>query len=501
MTLPQVSDLETNIWAVTPLAAAASQPALVVRVVYDKPMNYDYNPTISFSPDLLNDGATPTLSLYGSWWVGPEAFDAWYTVSDSSEPLANVAVTVSGAKDVIGNVQVPYTSPKSPTPVFTVDMADPAPPLSTVASVVLTGTQSPGIITAADIGHEVTLEVTYTEPMDYRDAPYVGTGWTGRDDTTTPPTPSTLTRDLDNSYWVSNTVYRSQYLVSASNWFSVGGVSVSVLLGVDATGRDQVSWSNPDVFDVNTATTPPSVSALTLSTQSVTAGMAGTQEFVVTVDYNATMRQGATTVVSFEGTPGEDMTAVNNTLVLNTTLSGWTSDTEYVAYFDIYNVDAVVPDLWVDVAGSQDATGHVQYPYTTDSPNYHGGHFGIHMDPPPAPEVALTESPATPLAAPLATVQTTPLTDPFAASQVLSQVVPLAASQTFSPTAPPLVPPTSPENASPNVAQTVALADAVLSGGPINLSIGELDAPATKDHSPLGPADYALLYAGTWLEA
>ena len=324
--LANVALVETNISQVTEAAATGSQPGLWIKLTYDRPMSNAVRPTITFSPDLSS-----TLTVDSWYCLDDRTFVIKYDVADRDVPFANVVATISGAWDTNGNNQAPCTTPVGTqvsqvcaTPIFTIDTLDAAPPLANPISVTMVGTSpnaQPYMVTDADVGYRELVYVTYDQPMDIRYAPWVGMDWTGADPSTNPPTPLTLTRNLDGSYWVSNTVYLAKFEVADSNWFG-DQIGLRVVGAVDTTGRDSLSYYNPNLFSVNTLTTPPNVTVATPNTRSITSDMDGSQ-FIVTIDYNTTMRQGSTTVVSFEVLPGEDLAPVNATLTLNSSLGGW----------------------------------------------------------------------------------------------------------------------------------------------------------------------------------
>ena len=54
-------------------------------------------------------------------------------------------------------------------------------------------------------------------------------------------------------------------------------------------------------------------------------------------------------------------------------------------------------------------------------------------------------------------------------------------------------------NPPPGALPRAGLADAVLSSGALNLSVGTVSTPATQQ-SVVNPVDHALLYSGTWLD-
>ena len=79
-------------------------------IVYSVTMNTNFNPTVSLSSSDNPVGLANTLSYNAgwSWWTNSTTFVARWDVASSSAVVTTISISVTGAYDTIGNVQLPY---------------------------------------------------------------------------------------------------------------------------------------------------------------------------------------------------------------------------------------------------------------------------------------------------------------------------------------------------------------------------------------------------------
>ena len=84
-TLTVVSDLNIT-------GAGGVPDTFQFRLTYDKPMNTDTTPVITFAPSVAD---TLTFDPSRSWWVSDTVYKAVYTVVDNNVIHSNIAVSTS----------------------------------------------------------------------------------------------------------------------------------------------------------------------------------------------------------------------------------------------------------------------------------------------------------------------------------------------------------------------------------------------------------------------
>jgi Ca2+-binding RTX toxin-like protein len=251
---------------------ADNDTTLTVTVNYSEEMDTTGTPMIGFS-----SGASDVLSASGSgsWNMDGTVFTQTYSV-DADNPsggadIEDITVTVSGATDLVGNVQDEisggeddaFTSGPTDTNtdlgedgdgnapgatggsdgVFDIDTQNP-----TVTSVTI----SDQLITDADDGSTFTVIVTYSEEMDVTDTPSISFSSGG----------STMTSG-SGSWSSGGTVFTQTYTVSDQG-VDIQDVLITVSGGSDIAGNEQVSYTssgedgaNDDIFDIDTLNPVP----------------------------------------------------------------------------------------------------------------------------------------------------------------------------------------------------------------------------------------------------
>ncbi len=100
--------------------------------------------------------------------------------------------------------------------------------------------------------------------------------------------------------------------------------------------------------------TPPTVATLTSNLTTVADANVGTSKFWLTITFSEAMNTAVLPTISF---PVENP---SGTLAFNSTTSGWTTSTVYVARFDVLDANVLLPNIDVQVSGAQDLAGNTQ---------------------------------------------------------------------------------------------------------------------------------------------
>ena len=392
-----------------------------VRVAYDAAMNTNYNPTVSFTPDVAS---TLTYDPAWSWWVSSTIFQAGFDVADANVPVTDVGVNASGAKDIDGNPQDAYSGTNN----FSIDTASPPPVLPQVLDARPTVTN----VTTLNLGaNNFALYITYSQQMYAGTAPAVAL----TPDVTSGPD-ATLAYDAAWSGWNGDTTcFRAAYDVLDSG-ASVSGVSVTITGARDPNGDVQAPKTIEDAFSIDMGPVPPTAtvqqvatSVLLVTDDVVTDESLDAPLFTVWVTYDQTMEVSSVPLLTFDsGFPGD----VSSTLTYNAGKSWWVSYTKFMARYDVADADVVVPDVGIDVSLAYDrATERPQQGYSGTA------NFSIDTLDPPPPAANATAVPgdgANP-PAPLYTVTaanvTSPPSDTFSLSVSYDQAMNPATAPTI----------------------------------------------------------------------
>ena len=234
--LATVQDVAPKVMEVTDIIL--TQFLFALRITYDAQMNTGMSPTVTFTPDV---SSTLTFNTAQSYWISDRLYLASYDVTDADVSVPEVAVAVTGARDILGNVQEVWSGEH----VFWIDTYDPPPPPPAVLSV----TPDPTLLSDATLGTAAfALRITYSQAMNLNYSPAI---------TFSPEVPGTLTYAPAWSWWVSDTTFRARYNVADADAL-VGPVGVRVTGGYDAaTHQLQSSYEGTDNFTIDTSNPPP----------------------------------------------------------------------------------------------------------------------------------------------------------------------------------------------------------------------------------------------------
>ena len=504
-----------------------------LRIIYDRAMNTGLNPAVTFT----SFGTMGGYDAAQSWWVSDTQFKATYTVVDNNVYIPHVDVTVTGGYDTVGNLQDASTI----LDVFSINTAStPAQVVGVVPTVTEVTDNNVGTPLypwdpGAPSNAGLEVRITYDQAMQ-GNTPTVSFS---------PNVAGTLTYNAAHSWWTSPTTFKASYDVADANVL-LNPISINVSGARDTTGGhyDQARYSGPAGFSIDTLDPAPALAAATPTTNLtlVSDWNVGTDTFVIRLAYDKSMRTGVTPTITFSPN-------VSSTLQFDAGASWWITDTLYQAKYSVVDTNIPLTNVGIVVTGARDLIGNLQSSYsgtnnfsvdmvhppartsvggvtpnlTTVTAANVGSHtlwetivFGTTMNTNFNPVVTLSSSdnPAGlsstlsynaawswwtndtafiarwDVAGSNAVVTTISISVTGAKDTIGNAQVAYSGAAGFN------IDTTSPGlGALPRA----ALADAVLSSGALNSTVGTVNRP-TSQPSAINPVDHALLYSGTWLD-
>jgi len=218
---PTVTDLAVSDVLINEADAGGN---FYVYVTFSETMDTAVAPDIDFAADVEASG-TLTFSS-GAWDLGDTRYTATYSIADIDEEVDDIDVTVSGAQDLIGNVD-----PTTGTNMFDVDTI--APTVDDIAV-------SDDFIKEDDIPGTFDVTVTFSEAMNTAVIPDIDFD---------PDVSSTLAYD-SGAWSAGDTVYTFTYDIVDAD-VVVNDVGVTVGGAEDAAGNPD-PLTELELFDINT---------------------------------------------------------------------------------------------------------------------------------------------------------------------------------------------------------------------------------------------------------
>lgn len=318
---PIVTTITPSLPTITDAQTGSAKFKLAVQ--YNAAMNSTVVPTITFNPAV----ASTLTFASGGWNPARTVYTEIYDVSDANVIAPGIAVTVRGAQNVDGNVQVD----KNQVNVFTIDMTNP-----TVTAI------TPGVatITDAQVGlRRFVMAIQYSTRMSILIAPDIRFN---------PEVNSTLTFAV-GSWNPTRTVYNAVFSVADAG-VSVPAIAIAIGSARSANGNMQVPLTSSAVFAIDTAN--PAVTSITPSAAVITDSLTGNGTFSLAIQYSAAMKTTVTPLLRFAP-------AVNTTLALQS--GSWDgTHTIYTAVYNVADVGVRVPNVTVTVSGARNTDGNLQ---------------------------------------------------------------------------------------------------------------------------------------------
>jgi len=277
-TPPSVTALTPNPALLTDAQVGAGK--FNVTVDFSEAMNTTVDPTISFDPTVAS-----TLSFSSGAWSDDDSYVATYNVADAGVTVAGVNITINGGKDVIGNIQTPYTASNA----FDIDTENP-----TVEVAV-----SDSLISKADAGSIFRVWANFSEAMDAGTIP--GCSFT-------PNVSSTLTPS-GGAWGNGNQSYIFNYTIADAD-VEVSGVDIGINGGKDAHGNLQIPKTATDKFDIDTKA--PTI----ISTSPASDAVDVAPDAIVNATFSESIHAGANFAnISIIPDPGNVTASINGNTV------------------------------------------------------------------------------------------------------------------------------------------------------------------------------------------
>lgn len=323
-----------TVTAITPSSATITDAnvgagGFTLTLTYDKNMDTGIKPTITF-PASNPLGAPVTLNYVAasSTWTNATTFVATYNVVDNNVDYNAVDVRVVGADDADGNAQTQADFGSN----FAVDTDNPD-----VSSV----TTSTGTIVEGDVSFVITIN--YNENMNTSVAPAISF-----------PVENPLsTLTFNSGTWASATQYQATYTVTDANQM-LNNIDIRIINARDIDGNTQNQHDEGNEFNIRMQN--PSVSNLTTNLANIADADAGNQTFTITIDFSENMDMGIAPAITF---PVENPLG---TITLDPA-SGWSSNTRYIARYDVADNGEYVQSIDIRVDNAENAAGNPQTQY------------------------------------------------------------------------------------------------------------------------------------------
>ena len=310
------------------------------------------------SPSRPTQAGTLTYAPAWSWWLSDTTFLARYNVADADALVASVGVHVTGGGYDAATYQL--QSLYEGTDDFSIDTLDPPPPAANATAIPGDGANPPAplyTVTAANVtsppSDTFSLTAGYDQAMDPATAPTITLT---NEDPNGAGITSTLQYDDANSSWLDNQHFQARYTV-IDNGIYIPHVDVGIAGAVDAAGNLQDPAALADLFSIDTAAAPITVTSVqpqayvdgawTAATQ-ITDANIGTDTFRINVYYSAASVMNTPTI-----TYSPD---VSTAVILDPNWSFWVSSTEYRATYSVSAADVAANPLQIKIERARDTT-------------------------------------------------------------------------------------------------------------------------------------------------
>ncbi|MCF6240478.1 MAG: hypothetical protein L3J74_03930 [Bacteroidales bacterium] len=339
MLQPTVTNVASNLATIAD--ANAGNGTFSISVTFSEALNTGIAPTIAFNTAGEDPVAAGVLSNpSGAWSGGNTVYTLTYDVTDNGTDMFNVDVDVSGAQDAAGNTQAANYDANN---LFSIKLSNPT---VTLATTNLT------TITDANAGAGTfSITLSFSETMDGVNNPVISFPDAGAQ--TTLITNSNSWNGAVNQFTLAYTV--------TDNNENIANIDIRAINARDTYGNLMQQYDELDKFNMDMQN--PAVIGFTASANPITDANAGTATFTFTIDFNENMNTGVNPAISFP-TAGEDPSI--NTMTFNS--GTWSSATQYIASYDVFDADELISNIDVRVTTAQDAAGNTLTQY--DNANY-----------------------------------------------------------------------------------------------------------------------------------
>lgn len=208
-----------------------------------------------------------------------------------------------------------------------------------------TVTASPSVITDANVGETLTISILFDRAMDTNTLPDVNFPI---DD----PTDQALV--LTGQSWIDNTTFELTYDINDTNE-EFNAVFVQVAGAEDVQSVNQTPFVASELIVIDTRN--PSVSFANASDALVNDVLVSEGQWSLSIVFDEEMNTLQDPTVTFSNPEA------NESLSYNAGMSGWSSDSEFIALFDVMDMDVEIDDISLEVLNARDAYNNEQLGY------------------------------------------------------------------------------------------------------------------------------------------
>ncbi len=307
--------------------AIAAAGTFTVSVDFSEAMKTTLKPTVAFSGD--NVAGTLTYDEASSVWSDNNTFVVSFDVTDANEDFDNVDLLLSGAQDIVDNVQIIGAVNNS----FIIDTKNP----------VAVSTPDVGLLADADAGDNAfTVNVTFDEAMNTSLAPVVS--FPNEDG-------AAAGLSVESITWTDAFTASIAMSLADAN-AHLADIDIAVEGARDAAGNEQVAVVYEDVVTVDTEN---AVATITTTSDWITDDNVGTP-YELTFTFAEEMNTAVIPVFTMEGDEPLD-----NTLTVSG--SEWADANTFVVTLDVADAAEEISGIEVTLTGAQDASGNSQVDY------------------------------------------------------------------------------------------------------------------------------------------
>jgi hypothetical protein len=334
MVQPTVVSVTPNLTTVAD--ANAGNGTFSIAVLFSEPLNTGVTPTVAFNTVGEDPMAAGVLSNpTGTWSNGNQTYTVTYDVTDNATDMFNVDVDVSGAQDLAGNTQAANFDANNN---FNIKLSN--------ATVTLATTNLTTVTDANAGAGTFSISLNFSETMDGVNNPTI----------TFPNAAGQTTLTTNSNSWnAANNVFTLAYTVTDNNE-NIANIDIRAVNARDTYGNLMQQYDEAAKFNIDMQNA--SVTAIAASADPITDANIGTGSFTITVDFSENMNTGVNPTISFP-TTGEDPEI--NTLTFNN--GTWSSNTRYVATYDVADANETIANIDIRVSGAQDAANNTQTVY------------------------------------------------------------------------------------------------------------------------------------------
>jgi hypothetical protein len=306
----------------------AGNMALIITLEFDETMNTGLNPQFNFVDDDPL-GSSLFLNVANSLWLDENTYQRSYNLINWEEEFFNINIQLQNIRDLAGNTPDNTLLEQ----LFVIDTKRPF-----VVNVI----PSEAIVSDSEIGSGTFLiDVEYNEEMDVTQNPVVQLN-------SVLPIGNSLIQDPGAGMWLSNSVYQAVFNVTDENK-EIDDIGVLTSFGRDSAGNNQFSFGDSEIFMLDTKN--PEVLILNANTYTVDNSNIGASGFELISVFDESMMPTSGVEITFDSD-------VSSILSINFAESGWLNSATYKSSYDVADVETIIDDIGVLLAGAQDMAGN-----------------------------------------------------------------------------------------------------------------------------------------------